>query len=63
MLSVGDRVIVFDNEGEILGKATIVNFNDFREPGMEYAIDADFFKLDVMFCGEDSLVKIDSDED
>lgn len=34
----------------------IININDFREPNMEYGVEANYLK-DVMFIGDDDVVK------
>lgn len=57
-LIVGDRVEIFNNSGINLGKGTIVNINEFREPKHKYAVDADFHSKDYVFAGENNLKKI-----
>ena len=48
------RVWAWDRSASIEG--TIVNQNDFREPDMEYAVEAGF--SDYLFVGEGQLEKI-----
>lgn len=64
-LKVGDRVAIRNNKGIFIGKGTIVNINEFREPSMIYAIEADFYKSDFIFAGEEHLTilkgEIDND--
>lgn len=57
-LIIGDRVKIFNNSGIHLGLGTIVNINNYREPSMKYAIDADFYDEDYIFVGKENLVKI-----
>jgi len=61
-LKVGDRVEIRNNKGILIGKGTIANINDFREPSMKYAIDADFYKSDFVFAGEEHLKLIKEEE-
>ena len=50
-MKVGDKFIFHSSNG-LDYKGEVVNFNDFREPGMEYAIDIEGYD-DVCFVGED----------
>lgn len=58
---VGQRVIVTTINGRKLpGK--IINVNNFREPGTEFAVDLDEYKDDFVFVGLDDLEAIDDNE-
>ncbi len=57
-INVGDRVKVITDNGKFLGEGTIVNINEFREPSLKYAVNADFYDVDYIFVGEENLVKI-----
>lgn len=54
-LKVGDRVEIRNNKGVFVGEGTIANINEFREPSMKYAVEADFYKSDFVFAGEEHL--------
>ncbi len=60
-LQVRDRVIIIDAGGSPLAEGTIININDFREPIHKYAVDIDGFTEDVLFFGENQLVKIEEE--
>lgn len=62
VLKVGDRVEIRNNKGIFIGKGTIANINDFREPIMKYAVKADFYKSDFVFAGEGHLKKIEEEK-
>lgn len=55
-LKVRDRVNVL-----AVGRGTIINFNEFREPGMEYAVLIDGMD-DVVFVGEKDIKIIEAEE-
>lgn len=57
---VGERVEVTNNDGTKTYSGTIYNYNDFREPGMEYAVFLDDLNEPV-FVGEKQLSKIKGD--
>ncbi|WP_342512289.1 hypothetical protein MKY34_16925 [Sporosarcina sp. FSL K6-1522] len=61
-LKARDRVTVLNNDGIPMGEGSIVSVNDFREPEMKYAIDADFYDEDYLFLGKENLVKIQEDK-
>ena len=54
-MDVGDKFILHSSNG-LDYKGEVVNFNNFREPGMEYAIDIEGYD-DVCFVGEDFFIK------
>jgi len=56
-LKARDSVWITDSAGMKIAGGTIVNVNDFREPEMKYAVDVDGYKEDVLFFGEDRLIK------
>lgn len=56
-----DRVKIVTLLGERIGVGTIVNYNDFREEGMEYAVLIDG-EDDVIFVGAWNLEKIEVEE-
>lgn len=60
-IKVGDRVDVKNNKDEYAGRATVVNINEFRDPDMTYAIDADFYKGDFLFVSKSQLKKIEEE--
>jgi len=60
-LQVRDRVTVIDSGGSPLAEGTIVNINDFREPQFKYAVDVDSYTDDLLFFGEENLVKIEEE--
>ena len=55
-LKARDRVNVATLLGECIGVGTLVNYNDFREEGMEYAVLIDEAD-DVIFVGAWNLEK------
>lgn len=57
-LKVKDKVEILNINGDKVAEGTIVNINDFREPSMKYAVDVDGYKEDVLFFGEERLVKM-----
>lgn len=58
--SVRERVQVSNLNNEVVGNGTIINYNDFREPGMEYAVLIDGHKGEF-FVGENQLSKLEGD--
>lgn len=56
--SVRERVQVSNLNNEVVGKGTIINYNDFRESGMEYVVLIDGHEEEV-FVGENQLVKLE----
>ncbi|HGQ2848740.1 TPA: hypothetical protein ACLZEB_001207 [Streptococcus pneumoniae] len=56
-ISVRDRVLISDLNNKVIGKGMVINYNIFREPGMEYAVvfDGD---VEVYFVGENQLEKL-----
>jgi hypothetical protein len=56
-LKVRDRVWITDSIGMKTTKGEIVNINNFREPEMKYAVSADGHSEDLLFFGEDRLIK------
>lgn len=57
---VRDRVQIFNLKNKFVGYGTIINFNDFREPGMEYAVVVDGYEGEF-FVGEDQIKKLEGD--
>ncbi|MEK5331520.1 hypothetical protein [Lysinibacillus sp. FSL W8-0992] len=57
---VGEQVKVTNNDGTETYTGTIYNYNDFREPGMEYAVFLDDLNEPV-FVGENQLSKVKGD--
>lgn len=56
-LQIGNRVTIIDTHGNPLGQGTIFNINNYREPSLKYAVDLDGYTEDLMFLGENLLVK------
>lgn len=56
----GERVKVYTKNRKDYLLGTVVNYNNFREPGMEYAIDVRF--SDYLFVGENQLEKIEEEK-
>ena len=56
-LQVKDRVTIINKNQNPLAEGTIVNINDFREPGAKYAVDVDGYDEDVLLFCESQLVK------
>jgi len=56
-LKVSDRVWITDSTGMEVAEGTIINVNDFREPELKFAVDVEGYTEDVLFFGEDSLIK------
>jgi len=50
-----DSVLIKNYSGHVLGLGVIVNVNEFREPNMRYAVDAQFYRDDYIFVGEGNL--------
>lgn len=51
----GDAVIVTSKTEDIRLNGKVYNYNDFREPGMEYGVVLDAPYDAVVFVGEDQL--------
>lgn len=51
---------ILNENGNVIAKGTVINYNDFREPGMEYAVDVKGVD-DVCFFGENNLRKIEKE--
>lgn len=60
-LQVRDNVDIVNSSGVMVAKGTIVNINDYREPSMKYAVDVVGYTEDVLFFGEDSLIRSKND--
>ena len=60
-LQAMDRVKIIGNEGRELAKGTIYNVNDYREPSHKYAVHIDGYTEDVLFFGDNALVKIEEE--
>lgn len=60
-LKARDRVKISTLLGECIGVGTVVNHNDFREEGMEYAVLIDGAD-DAIFVGAWNLEKIEVEE-
>lgn len=56
---VRDKVRVWAWDRSASAEGTIVNQSDFREPDMEYAVEAGF--SDYLFVGESQLEKIEEE--
>lgn len=56
MLKINTR-IKFNYGAEVL-TGVIYNVNEFREPSMLYAVDADRMNDDFFFIGEDDIVEV-----
>lgn len=63
MLEVKDRVNILNADGDVIGKGMIYNINEFRPPNMTYAVDVDEYDDDLLFFGENQLVKINNLKD
>jgi len=50
-------VWITDSTGMEVAEGTIINVNDFREPELKFAVDVEGYTEDVLFFGEDSLIK------
>ena len=50
---------ITDSNGVELAMGTIVNVNDCREPSMKYAVVVDGYSEDVLFLGENKLIKME----
>jgi len=56
-LQVRDKVTIIDSSGSAIAEGTIVNINDFREPSLKYAVDVEGYTEDLLFFGENHLIK------
>ena len=55
---VREEVVVKNANGKWLS-GTVVNYNDCREPGMEYAIDISGYPGGLVFAGENEILSAD----
>ena len=55
-----DKVEILNENGNVIAEGTVINYNVFREPGMEYAVDVNGVD-DVYFFGEKNLRKIEKE--
>lgn len=54
---VKDQVEILNINGDRVAEGVIVNINYYREPSMKYAVDVDGYTQDLLFFGEEQLVK------
>lgn len=53
------RVLASNEARTMKFVGTVVNFNDFREPSMTYAVQLDLYTEDLVFVGEGQLELIE----